>query len=172
MALIDEYDSIYERIRPFLSLPASEVKRRVNKLIDDQEFWMHQQTFTIRLRNSGRTMTAEGVRRRGAVHCSPPLTTVSQPMRHTNGRPDETMRFLQSIRKWLPDMAIVFTGHDTPWDVVAGEAKEKHNAAAAAQKCEHAALVCSSHACSSDMQTLIQMTTRTTTTTGTSMGGR
>lgn len=79
---------------------------------------MHNNAFTITVRNGGRKLNVVG------------------PMKNTNTRPDQMLALLEGISKWLPDMNITITGHDSPWVMISGEAKEKHIAAAKAGRCE------------------------------------
>lgn len=58
--------------------------------------------------------------------------TVYGPMKTTNDRSDQTLKLLANIAEFLPEMNLTFTGHDTPWVTMSGEARVKHVAAARA----------------------------------------
>ncbi|KAM0752099.1 hypothetical protein T439DRAFT_200763 [Meredithblackwellia eburnea MCA 4105] len=114
--LIDEYDSILDRILPFASLPRDVLKQRSEMLQHDKDFWMHGMTFTIKVRDGGKELTAEG------------------PMRENGARANQVMDLLAGFSQFLPDLNLTMTGHDTPWVVIAGEAKIRHLEAAKAEQ--------------------------------------
>ncbi|KAL8292384.1 hypothetical protein RQP46_000996 [Phenoliferia psychrophenolica] len=109
--LLDEYDSILERLTPFASLTRDVLQARSDMLQHDKTFWMHDMTFTIR---GG--MSADG------------------PMRADGHRADQVLELMKGFAQYLPDLNITMTGHDVPWVVVAGEARIRHVEAAKAGK--------------------------------------
>lgn len=103
-----------DRILPFLSLPSALLQERSNQLQNDAEFWMANNAFTIQIRNAGRRIIAKG------------------PMKEVNARPEQMILLLEGIAKWLPDLNLTITGHDSPWVMIAGEARARHVEAAKA----------------------------------------
>ncbi|BGP15572.1 hypothetical protein JCM10213_003316 [Rhodosporidiobolus nylandii] len=115
--LVDEYDSIYERILPYAALRPEVLQRRsamLQNTTGEEEFWLHQHSVTIKVEEEGRKVSAEG------------------PMRKVNNRADQIMELLDGISQFLPDLDITITGHDVPWIVVSGEHKKLHEEAAKA----------------------------------------
>lgn len=126
--LVDEYDSVWERIKVFASLPPSVLRERSEMLQRDEGFWMWDKTFTIAVREGGRKVTKEG------------------PMKDKGPRAELMLRLLDGIAKFLPDLNITMTGesllwvleleltskagHDVPWVAISGEARDRHRAAA------------------------------------------
>lgn len=53
-----------------------------------------------------------------------------------NSRVEDLLDLLEPIYDDLDDMNITMTGHDVPWVVVAGEAKELHVKTAKAGRCK------------------------------------
>ncbi|GAA5838080.1 hypothetical protein JCM9279_004120 [Rhodotorula babjevae] len=110
--LLDEYDSIHSRLRPFAAIRPEVLRERdailqnVSQWDVGETFWMHPLTVTIKVGNEGRRVEAEG------------------PMRHANNRADQLMSLLEGISQFLPDLNMTITGHDVPWVVMAGEHKE------------------------------------------------
>ncbi|GAA6056634.1 hypothetical protein JCM3770_006321 [Rhodotorula araucariae] len=115
--LLDEYDSIHERLQPYAAL-RPEVLRERSAILqntsqwDGQELWIHQHTVTISVEDLGRKIEAKG------------------PMRSANFRSDQVMSLLDGIAQFLPDLNITITGHDVPWIVIAGEHRKMHVEAA------------------------------------------
>lgn len=52
------------------------------------------------------------------------------PMKDTNRRAQEMSTLMDGFSKFLPDMNISITGHDSPWVVLSGESRALHNEAA------------------------------------------
>ncbi|GAA5941976.1 uncharacterized protein JCM15063_004260 [Sporobolomyces koalae] len=113
--LIDEYDSIHRQILPFAAL-SPEILRKRNAMLQnttgEEELWLHQHTVTVKIREHGQNVTADG------------------PMRKVNYRADQLLELLKGISEFLPDLDLTITGHDVPWVTMSGEAKEEHTAAA------------------------------------------
>ncbi|GAA5909757.1 hypothetical protein JCM6882_002666 [Rhodosporidiobolus microsporus] len=116
--LVDEYDSIMERIQPFAALSPELLQKRsamlqgIKSEQGEEEFWLHQHSVTIKVREKGTQVTADG------------------PMRTTNNRADQILALMNGISEFLPDLNITITGHDVPWIVLDGEHKKKHIEAA------------------------------------------
>lgn len=89
--LLDEYDSIYERILPFASLPRDVLQARSEMLQHDETFWLMDHTFTLKIHDGGKT-SAEG------------------PMANSNTRARRMQDLLEGISQYLPDMNISMTG--------------------------------------------------------------
>lgn len=51
-------------------------------------------------------------------------------MKDANERPDQMIKLIKGIAKYLPDMNVTFTGHDVPWGTMSGESREVHRKAA------------------------------------------
>lgn len=119
--LLDEYDNIHERILPFASLPRILIQERAAKLRDDPTFWMREMGFTIRIDPQA---DADDGR-----------LSASGPMLEVNPRAGEVMKLLRGIEHLIPtELNVTLTGHDTPWVVVSGEARERHVEAAKAHR--------------------------------------
>ncbi|GAA5851432.1 hypothetical protein JCM3766R1_004574 [Sporobolomyces carnicolor] len=115
VSLIDEYDSIYRQILPFAALSPEVLQKRsamLQNTTGEEEFWLHQHSITVKIRDEGTNVTAEG------------------PMRGVNYRADQLLDLLKGISQYLPDLNLTITGHDVPWVTVSGEAREQHIAAA------------------------------------------
>lgn len=56
-------------------------------------------------------------------------------MNGANERTEQMIELLGGIAKFLPDMNVTFTGHDVPWIVQSGEARQRHVDAARAGEC-------------------------------------
>lgn len=126
--MVDEYDSVWERVKLFASLPASVLRERSEMLQRDEGFWMWDKTFTIKVREQGKVLVKEG------------------PMKDMGTRANMMLRLLEGIAEFLPDLNITMTGeylpwkvgkeligsagHDVPWVVISGEARDRHRAAA------------------------------------------
>jgi hypothetical protein len=79
----------------------------------EEEFWLYKNSVTIKVRENGSNITAEG------------------PMYHANDRADQVMALLTNISTLLPgDMNITITGHDVPFIVIGGAHKKQHVEAA------------------------------------------
>ncbi|SCZ93839.1 BZ3500_MvSof-1268-A1-R1_Chr6-3g08919 [Microbotryum saponariae] len=112
--MIDEYDSIYEKILPFAAIPQHVLKARADMSQNREEFWLQHHGITINIENMGKNVTARGPMMESSKH-----------------RVDEVMKLIKDIVPLLPrDVNFTFTGHDIPWIVVGGEQKQKHIAAA------------------------------------------
>ena len=81
--LIDEYDSIWQRILPFAAIPSSVLRQRSNQMQNDDKLWLMNMGFTIRIRPGGE-MSVDG------------------PMRHVNNRPDQSLDLLKNIAHLIP----------------------------------------------------------------------
>lgn len=79
----------------------------------EEEFWLYRNSVTIKVRDHGANITAEG------------------PMYKVNNRADQVMALLTNISSYLPDMNVTITGHDVPFIVLGGAHKEQHLEAAA-----------------------------------------
>ncbi|GAA6021125.1 hypothetical protein JCM10207_003377 [Rhodosporidiobolus poonsookiae] len=118
--LVDEYDSIYERMLPYAALRPEVLKKRsamlqnVDRDEDEEEFWLHKESITLKIREKGTKVTAEG------------------PMRNVNNRADQLLALLDGISQYLPDLNFTITGHDTPFIAISGEHKQMHIEAAKA----------------------------------------
>ncbi|GAA6041033.1 hypothetical protein JCM8097_004685 [Rhodosporidiobolus ruineniae] len=115
--LVDEHDSIHERMQPFTALRPEVLQERSgmlqgNVLWENETFWLHQHTVTLRIGEKGQKITADG------------------PMRETNHRADQVMALLEGISQFLPDLNITITGHDVPWVVLGSDHKQQHIEAA------------------------------------------
>ncbi|GAA5989676.1 hypothetical protein JCM5350_001660 [Sporobolomyces pararoseus] len=115
VSLIDEYDSIHRQILPFAALSPEVLQKRsamLQNTTGEEEFWLHQHSITVKIREQGTNVTAEG------------------PMRKVNFRADQLLELLKGISEFLPDLNLTITGHDVPWVTMSGEAREQHIAAA------------------------------------------
>ncbi|GAA5838300.1 hypothetical protein JCM11251_003457 [Rhodosporidiobolus azoricus] len=116
--LVDEYDSILERIQPYAALSPDLLQKRsamlqgVKTEEGEEEFWLHKHSVTIKVREKGTQVTADG------------------PMRKTNNRADQILALMDGFSKFLPDLNITITGHDVPWIVISGDHKKQHIEAA------------------------------------------
>lgn len=145
--LLDEYDSIHERIQPFAALPPHVLQERsamLQNVTGEPEYWIHQHTATIKLRHEDDLgkLEAEG------------------PGRDRNPRAEQMMALLEDIKELLPDLNITITctsrieirgpsrvtklkrrfsaAADVPWIVLSGAHKQMHIAAAQTGTCEWA----------------------------------
>ncbi|GJN90841.1 hypothetical protein Rhopal_003855-T1 [Rhodotorula paludigena] len=112
--MIDEFDDMMRRVEPFLAVKPSTLVQRHQKIQFDQDFWIQDKTFTIELKRRGAHVEAHG------------------PMNGANERTEQMIELLGGIAKFLPDMNVTFTGHDVPWIVQSGEARQRHIDAARA----------------------------------------
>ncbi|KAI5476937.1 glycosyltransferase family 90 protein [Pseudohyphozyma bogoriensis] len=112
--LVDEFDSLHEKILPYLSLPSAFLQERAQKLQHDPEFWLQDKTFTLLIREG------KSIEKAGPMADNP------------NGRADQMRALLKGVAPHLPDMNITFTGHDVPWVGLSGEARRDMKAAARA----------------------------------------
>ncbi|GJN88899.1 hypothetical protein Rhopal_001870-T1 [Rhodotorula paludigena] len=113
--LLDEYDSIHERIEPFAGLSPETLRERSAMLQGApgaEDVWLHQHTVTIHVSEKGTKLEAEG------------------PMREVNHRADQVLALLEDFAHLLPDLNITITGHDLPWIVISGEQQEMYRKAA------------------------------------------
>ncbi|KDE09242.1 hypothetical protein MVLG_00562 [Microbotryum lychnidis-dioicae p1A1 Lamole] len=106
--LVDEFDSLDEKILPLLAIPSSVMRKRAETIQHDADFWIQDKTFTLQLSGGGKGVDASG------------------PMSIHVDRPNQMKQLIQPIAKYLPDMNLTFTGHDNPWIVMSGEAREQH----------------------------------------------
>ncbi|KAM0745918.1 hypothetical protein T439DRAFT_330273 [Meredithblackwellia eburnea MCA 4105] len=112
--MVDEFDSMMKRLRPYLSLPPELLRARSERLMNDPELWLYDKMFTIKIRHSP----------------SQPLMHAEGPMRNdVNERSIQMLQLLGGIAKFLPEMNITFTGHDVPWIALSGEARQMMNEA-------------------------------------------
>ncbi|SCV72127.1 BQ2448_4821 [Microbotryum intermedium] len=116
--LVDEFDSLNDNILPFLAIPSSVIRQRTEKIQHDAEFWIQDKTFTLQLLGGGKAVDASG------------------PMAIHPDRPNQMKQLIQPIAKYLPDMNLTFTGHDNPWIVMSGEAREQHIRSAKVGQCK------------------------------------
>lgn len=58
----------------------------------EDEFWLHQHSITVKIRENGQNVTADG------------------PMRHVNYRGDQLLELLKGISEFLPDLNLTITG--------------------------------------------------------------
>ncbi|BGO91104.1 hypothetical protein NBRC10512_005802 [Rhodotorula toruloides] len=119
--LLDEYDSIYERILPFAALSPEVLQERsavLQNVTGEEEYWIHQHTATIKLRHE------DGV---GKLEAEGPGTKA-------NPRAEQMMALLEGVKDMLPDLNITITSADVPWIVLSGAHKQMHEAAAQAGK--------------------------------------
>ncbi|GAA5991508.1 hypothetical protein JCM11641_001189 [Rhodosporidiobolus odoratus] len=115
--LIDEYDSINERILPYAALRPEILQERsamLQNTTGGEEYWLHQHSVTIKVEERGRKVTAEG------------------PMRKGNDRADQILKLLEGFSEFLPDLNITITGQDVPWITLGAEHKQQHIEAARA----------------------------------------
>lgn len=115
VSLIDEYDSIFKTILPYAALSPEVLQKRsamLQNTTGEEQFWLHQHSVTVEIRENGEKVTADG------------------PMRKVNFRADQLLLLLKDISQFLPDLNVTITGHDVPWVTLSGEAREKHIAAA------------------------------------------
>jgi len=111
----DEFDTVDRFVTPFLALSPREVLKRHEQLQTDESFWLQDKTFTIELKDRKIDWQGNGVR---------------GPMKDSNPRPKQMFKLLEKISHHLPNMNITFTGHDQPWIVMSGEARDLHVKAA------------------------------------------
>ncbi|SDA02252.1 BZ3501_MvSof-1269-A2-R1_C50g00262 [Microbotryum saponariae] len=109
--LIDEYDSIYENIFPYASIPSRE---RSDMLQEDGTLWVHNLSFTIDVTNHKATL--EG------------------PMTKRNSRAENLLLLMEGILPMLPDLNLTATGHDSGYIVASANMKAKHIEAAKAKR--------------------------------------
>ncbi|GAA6063769.1 hypothetical protein JCM10212_006265 [Sporobolomyces blumeae] len=115
VSLIDEYDSIQSQVLPFAALSPETLQKRsamLQNTTGEPEWWLHQHTVTVKIRDKGTEVSADG------------------PMRKTNYRADQLIELLKGISQYLPDLNLTITGHDVPWVTMSGEARQQHIAAA------------------------------------------
>ncbi|GAA5893980.1 hypothetical protein JCM5296_004124 [Sporobolomyces johnsonii] len=110
--LIDEFDALDKVVTQFLAIKPSRMRQRHDMLQFDEEFWIQDKTFTVEVKGHGKHMALHG------------------PMKERNERPEQMLKLLGGIARYLPDMNVTFTGHDQPWIVLSGEARQKHLATA------------------------------------------
>ncbi|BGP40488.1 Protein O-glucosyltransferase 2 [Rhodotorula kratochvilovae] len=110
--MVDEFDAMMDRVEPFLAVRPSNMVKRHEKLQFDPDFWIQDKAFTVELKQRGGHIAAHG------------------PMKGVNERTEQMLKLLGGIAKHLPDMNVTFTGHDVPWVVLSGEARERHRLAA------------------------------------------
>lgn len=94
--LLDEYDSIYERILPFAALSPEVLQERsavLQNVTGEEEYWIHQHTATIKLRHE------DGV---GKLEAEGPGTKA-------NPRAEQMMALLEGVKDMLPDLNITIT---------------------------------------------------------------
>lgn len=83
--LLDEYDSIYEKILPYESLPRDLLRHRSDMLQNDETLWLRDLAFTVEI-----DADAGGkVEQRG-------------PMLHLNARSDQIVVLLDGISQYVP----------------------------------------------------------------------
>ncbi|CEQ39606.1 SPOSA6832_01136, partial [Sporobolomyces salmonicolor] len=95
--LIDEFDALDKVVTQFLAIKPSRLRERHAMLQFDEEFWLQDKTFTVEVKGNGKHRALYG------------------PMRNANERPEQMLKLLGGIAKYLPDMNVTFTGHDQPW---------------------------------------------------------
>ncbi|GAA6051318.1 hypothetical protein NBRC10513_000329 [Rhodotorula toruloides] len=120
--MVDEFDLVMRQVEPFLALQPSLLRERHEKLQFEEDFWMQDKAYTVELKKPV-----------DSRHTRPQMT-VYGPMKTTNDRSDQTLKLLENIAEFLPEMNLTFTGHDTPWVTMSGEARVKHVEAARAGK--------------------------------------
>ena len=81
---------------------------------------MANNAFTIAIEHAGERVTKHG-----------PMAGQPGDM----GRADQLLLLLNGIGKWLPDLNITVSGHDSPWVVLSGELKERHSQAVTDGRC-------------------------------------
>jgi hypothetical protein len=95
--LLDEYDSIDARIRPFASLPPRILQERSEKLQHDKEFWLQDHAFTIKVKREGGRMVMEK----------------EGPM--VGERTGQVMKLLEGFVQFLPELNLTMTGESSLW---------------------------------------------------------
>ncbi|GAA5832497.1 hypothetical protein JCM11251_001347 [Rhodosporidiobolus azoricus] len=113
--LIDEYDSINERILPFAAIRPEILQYRsamLQNTTGEEMFWLHEKTVTLRIRDG--KVTGEG------------------PMQNVLNRTRDMVELLSGISQYLPDLNLTMTAHDAPFITLSGENKERHVQAALA----------------------------------------
>ncbi|BGP25021.1 Protein O-glucosyltransferase 2 [Rhodotorula toruloides] len=120
--MVDEFDLVMRQVEPFLALQPSLLRERHEKLQFEEAFWMQDKAYTVDLKTPDDSRHAR------------PQMSVHGPMKTTNDRSDQTLKLLGNIAQFLPEMNFTFTGHDTPWVTMSGEARVKHVEAARAGK--------------------------------------
>ncbi|TNY24830.1 hypothetical protein DMC30DRAFT_386415 [Rhodotorula diobovata] len=110
--MVDEFDAMMDRVELYLAVRPSNMVARHQKIQFDNDFWITDKTYTIEVKKHGRHLEAHG------------------PMKDANERPDQMIKLIKGIAKYLPDMNVTFTGHDVPWGTMSGESREVHRKAA------------------------------------------
>ncbi|GAA5914455.1 hypothetical protein JCM6882_003023 [Rhodosporidiobolus microsporus] len=113
--LVDEYDSIMERILPFAAIRPDVLQHRsamLQNTTGEEEYWMHKHTVTVRIWNH--QVTGEG------------------PMQNVLNRTRDMVELLSGISQFLPDLNMTMTAHDAPFITISAEHREKHIRAALA----------------------------------------
>lgn len=101
--LPDEYDQIDKDLVPFRALHPNDILKRVAKAASEPD------TFTIKVRR-GLVRTSASVNGYDELHMS---------------RRTGQYELIRPIAKYLPDMTVVYTVHDTPSNFVSHEHKEE-----------------------------------------------
>jgi hypothetical protein len=57
-------------------------------------------------------------------------------MKDANERPEQMLKLVSGLAKYLPDINITMTGHDVPWIVLSAESRANHVAKALAGECQ------------------------------------
>jgi len=95
VSLIDEYDSIFRNILPYAALSPEVLQKRsamLQNTTGEEQFWLHQHSVTVEIRENGEKVTADG------------------PMRKVNHRADQLLLLLKDISQFLPDLNVTITG--------------------------------------------------------------
>ena len=95
VSLIDEYDSIFRNILPYAALSPEVLQKRsamLQNTTGEEQFWLHQHSVTVEIRENGEKVTADG------------------PMRKVNYRADQLLLLLKDISQFLPDLNVTITG--------------------------------------------------------------
>lgn len=103
--LVDEYDQIDEDIRPFFSLPASEIRSRAKALATDARLPHHTNSFTVSVKD-------------GKVTASGP--------HEKSSRAEDTLDLIGEFSETLPDLTMTFASHELPVIAISGEARIRH----------------------------------------------
>lgn len=102
--LPDEYDQIDRDLRLFRALHPTDILQRITRASHDPD------TFTIKVRRGLVRTAASGVNSSDWLHVA---------------RKEGQLELLRPIARYLPDMTVVYTVHDTPFNFVSRAHKDE-----------------------------------------------
>ncbi|KAL8281153.1 hypothetical protein RQP46_006511 [Phenoliferia psychrophenolica] len=105
VVLVDEYDQIDEDIKPFFSLPASEIRARQKALASNTRLPHHAETFTVDVEDGA--ISVYGPFRRGQLA-------------------EDAQNLMGQFAESLPDISLTFASHELPTVAISGEARLRH----------------------------------------------